>query len=380
MSRRLRKIWMAIHLWLGLTLGLLFALTGLSGSLLVFDHAIDEWLHPDLLLAEGSGVPRPLDEVIASAEEAFPSELARASFIETPRFTGGVWIIWCRSDHGSEFTQVYVDPSTAEVTGRREMGRFFVSWVYEFHDQMLAGETGATIVGLTGLGMVASIGTGIFLWWPLWRNSWRAAFAIRGGRRFNYDLHKSMGIVSAIILLVISFSGVYMVFPGWVKPCVHLVLPQSAPVAGDLQSTPIAGKTPITPGQAAESARQVFADGELKRLHFPDGPTGTYIARIRRAGEVRRSSGNSRVWIEQYSGEIIAVRDWNRSGAADTFFAWQFPLHNGEAFGLVGRWIVFFTGLAPGVLYITGFVLWWRKRQSRKRQLRHADGVEGGRV
>ncbi|MGH7201474.1 MAG: PepSY domain-containing protein, partial [Planctomycetaceae bacterium] len=46
----------------------------------------------------------------------------------------------------------------------------------------------------------------------------------------------------------------------------------------------------------------------------------------------------------------------------------QFPLHNGEAFGLAGRWIVFFSGLTPAVLYVTGVTIWWRRRRSRRRQ------------
>lgn len=379
MSRRLRKFWITTHLWLGLTSGLLFVLTGLSGSLLVFDHAIDEWLHPDMLLTDGSGPQRPLDDVIAAAEEAFPGQLARAQFVEPPRSTGGVWTIWCRSGHDgpARFTQVYVDPYTAEATGRRTWGEYFVSWVYRLHDQMLAGEIGETIVGLTGLAMVVSIGTGICLWWPLWKHSWRAAFAVRGGRRFSYDLHKTLGMISALILLVIAFTGVYLVFPGWVKPFVKIFSSETVPAEGNLHSTPQRGAARIPAGHAAEIAQQVFPDGELKRLQFPSGPEGMYVVRIRRVGEVRRSSGNSRVWIDQYSGAILAVRDWNRSTAADTFFAWQFPLHNGEAFGLMGRWIVFLAGLAPGVLYITGFVLWWRKRQSRKRQLRRDAAIVG---
>jgi PKHD-type hydroxylase len=41
-----RGLWLQIHLWLGLTLGIVGALLGVTGSLLVYDSAIDGWLNP----------------------------------------------------------------------------------------------------------------------------------------------------------------------------------------------------------------------------------------------------------------------------------------------------------------------------------------------
>ena len=39
-ERSLRAFWVQVHLWIGLTLGLLGVLIGVSGSLLVFNHDI----------------------------------------------------------------------------------------------------------------------------------------------------------------------------------------------------------------------------------------------------------------------------------------------------------------------------------------------------
>jgi len=54
----------------------------------------------------------------------------------------------------------------------------------------------------------------------------------------------------------------------------------------------------------------------------------------------------------------------------DTFLAWQFPLHNGEAFGLTGRIAVFVAGIIPALLYISGIFIWWKKRKGRSRATR----------
>lgn len=369
MTKRLRKLWLIVHRWLGLTAGLLFVLIGVTGSLLVFHREIDEWLNPEMLHVAGSGAQRTIEEVIAVAEERHSGQ--PALFVDVPRNDLGVWTVWFpkHSEHASGLTQVYVDPFTADVTGRRVWGEYLMTWLYRLHFKLLGGETGETIVGVTGLVLMISVLSGLFLWWPLWKNSWRAAFAIRRGRRLNYDLHKATGFASAAILLVLAFTGVYMIFPEWIKPCVTVFVPETVSDPDALHSRSQTGLKRIDPDRAVAITRKAFPDAELKRLYLPDRQEDVYIARVRLPGEVRRSSGNTRVWIDQYSGEVLAVHDWNNRNVADAFFAWQFPLHNGEAFGLIGRWIVFIAGMTPAALYVTGVTVWIRRRRTIKKRV-----------
>ena len=58
------------------------------------------------------------------------------------------------------------------------------------------------------------------------------------------------------------------------------------------------------------------------------------------------------------------------SRAGSRFMGWQFPLHNGDALGLAGRWLVFLGGWLPALLFGTGLYLWWRKHQLRRRSRR----------
>jgi uncharacterized iron-regulated membrane protein len=48
---RWRQFWLAWHLYLGLTLGLVFVLAGLTGSLLVFYVELDEFINPELQIS-----------------------------------------------------------------------------------------------------------------------------------------------------------------------------------------------------------------------------------------------------------------------------------------------------------------------------------------
>ncbi|MEX2174794.1 MAG: PepSY-associated TM helix domain-containing protein [Pirellulaceae bacterium] len=363
----LRKLWLQVHRWIGLTAGLLFVLIGLTGTLLVFDHAIDEWLNPRLLLTSESGTPRSLEQILAAAERGYDGPAQQPLSVTAPRVANGVWTVWfsCGTPDNPKFAAVHVDPYTAQVTGQRVWGEYLMTWVYRLHYNLMAGSVGGTIVGIAGIVLFCSVCSGIYLWWPLFRHSWRAGFAIRGGRRFNYDLHKSVGIVSAAILLVVAFTGVYMEFPTWFKPVVALFSPTTeSPL--DLKSAPAAKRVPLTPDEAVAIATRHFPHAVFDHLHPPAGADGTYEVAFRQAHEVQRSYGRTQVFLDQYTGQVVAINNPDDFTAGDIFLAWQYPLHNGEAFGLVGRWIVFFSGLTPALLYGTGFLLWWRRGLARR--------------
>ncbi len=363
---RLRTLWLKAHRWLGLTVGLLLVLIGLTGSVLVFDHAIDEWLNPELLLTDGSGSRQSLQTVIEAAEQ---SQSADAMSVTKPRVENGVWSVWFSTGTKGDpkFTAVYVDPYTAEVKGQRTWGEDLMTWIYRLHFRLVAGWVGGVIVGICGLILMISVATGVYLWWPLWMNSWRAAFAVRGGPRFNYDLHKTVGIVSTVFLFVLAFTGVYMEFPQYVKPLFTVFSEETKHPRG-LKSEVVEEGNALTADEAIAIAQREFPDAIFDHLHPPEGEEGTYEVAFRQEGEVQKSYGRTQVFLDQYTGDILTVRDPRQFTVADTLLAWQFPLHSGEAFGLIGRWLVFFSGLTPAALYATGTLMWWRRHRSRKRK------------
>jgi len=372
-----RKFWLKLHLYLGLFGGGLFVLMSLTGSFLVFYKAIDEWLNPALVTTSGAGPYRPLNEIVAVAQAAAPSE-GWLDGVEWPSDERDVFLAWHKvpTDVAGEFRwfQVAVDPYKATVLSRdREWGGYLVSIIYELHQSLLIEEPGETILGFVALFLLVSISTGLYLWWPR-PGRLRQAFTFTSGRgsviRRHFEWHKLTGFYAAVILAMLAFTGVYLEFGNYVVPIVRLFSPvQEFPKEQAIQSLPIAGAQPLSAEQAAALARQVFSEGDLRYIGMPHDETGIYQVFLRQPDEVRRSSGQSQVWLDQYSGKILRMHDWRQFTGGETFLAWLFPLHNGEAFGLTGRWIVFFTGFIPLVLYVTALRMWWLKRQAHRRQL-----------
>lgn len=368
-SRTLRWFWLKVHLYLGLFAGLVFVLIALTGSVLVFHNAIDEALNPELLTVGRPGVARPLDEIVAAATAASSGDF---SLLMAPRTEQGVFLAYidrpADADGEPSTSVVAVDPQTGEVLGKRPLDGHLTAIIYDLHATLLAGDAGHTVVGIVGLVGLVSIATGIYLWWPRSPHIRRAFIIKRGARGFRlvFDLHGVHGIYASVVLLAVVVSGVYLVFPlsvTWLVNRFAAVEPRPAALA----SIPDANATPLSVGQAVALAKQGFPGATLGFVVPPDGPTDAYRVVLRQPGEVRKTGGSTAVWLDQYSGKVLAMRDPRMFGIGNVIIDWQFPLHNGEAFRLPGRLAVFISGLVPLVLYVTGFILWWTKRKARHR-------------
>lgn len=372
---KLKKFWLKLHLYLGLFGGGLFVLISLTGSFLVFYKAIDEWLNPAQMTTSGSGPYKSLNEVVATAQTAAPPG-GWLDSIEIPSHESDVFLAWYRvpTDKLDQFRwyQATIDPYTGAVLSRdREWGGYLVSFIYELHQSLLLDDPGETIVGFVAIFLLVSISTGLYLWWPRPGRLRQAFTFARSGSaiRRHYDWHKLSGFYSAIILGMLAFTGVYLEFSEYLVPIVRLFSPvQEFPKEEATQSLPVSDARPLSVEEAVALARQVFPEGELRSVGMPHGNMGVYQVSLRQPGEVRESGGQSRVWLDQYSGKVLRVHDWRQFTGGETFLAWLFPLHNGEAFGLIGRWVVFFAGFIPLVLYVTALRMWWLKRQAHRRQ------------
>ena len=370
-----------LHKYAGLIAGLLLALTGVTGSLLVFHDTLDEWLTPQLRTAPAADpastlnwlnspyVPS-LSAVLAAAEAELPGKAARR--LEPSPGPGRPHTVRFNGPEGAPGPlQVSVSPADAEVLAVRQWGAYPTSWVYRLHYTLLAGTTGKYVVGVLGLVLMFFCLSGLYLWWPR-KGRWRRALSVRtdkGPFRLNFDLHKAAGVYITPVLLVAAFSGVSLVFHGPVQALVGTALPLEPVPAPTLEARPDAGPE-LNVDQIVAAGQSAFPEGDLKRIDLPRDPQTPYRLSFNQPGEAWSHHGASRVWVDPRDGAVLATWDPLSVAAGSRFMGWQFPLHNGDALGLAGRWLVFLGGWLPALLFGTGLYLWWRKHQLRRRSRR----------
>ena len=361
----MRRWLFLLHKYAGLTLGLLLSLIGLTGSLLVFDHALDEKLAPQTVDFPPAERTTTYSEIFAAARAAVPGN-PEPTRLMTPRQAGSPFVVRFPKPEGAPGPiEVSVSPTDAKVLAVRGWGTsgYTMSWIYRLHYTLLAGNNGKTVVGCMGLLLMVFCISGIALWWPR-KGRWKRALVIRrDGNRFRlfFDLHKVFGIYFIPVLLLSAFSGVTLVFPQQVDAVVGALLPMEKRPA--LPRSHTDRGTPLGPDAIVALGRDAFPGGELKRIYLPRDNGDTYGLSFRAAGEPWQNHGASFVRLDQYSGAILLQQDVTNIPLGNQVVRWQFPLHNGDALGLFGRWLMLITGLIPGLLFATGTYLWWKKRK-----------------
>ena len=171
----LRRTFLRLHRWIGLLAGALFVLIGLSGGLLAFRKDIDEALNASIMRVEPPAPAslKPLDEILAAAVAAMPPDAKweRLTLPRHARAAATVTYMVDSDDLESDFYELFVDPYTAQVNGRRLLlhgdktfSQPFIAILLAFHTALLLGANNAYLIGFLGILNEFLVLAGPYLW------------------------------------------------------------------------------------------------------------------------------------------------------------------------------------------------------------------------
>lgn len=372
---RFRNLNRQLHLWLGLSLGLLLALLSLTGAALVFYIEIDTALHPVAPVEQANLAPgwqSPVwDAVLATARREYPDPNGTWSFEVNgkpgpipARFYPG------QDHHGhhAEREMVWFSADGRELIRSETWGQYLMSWLYELHMHLLAGETGRLVVGWGGLATLLLLVTGLVTWWP--RGNWRKALSFKSRavplRRLR-DLHKHAGLWSFPLLILLVVTGVLLALPD-VKEQVFTSLTGPTDAVPQPRSAQASGlQIPLT--RALASAHAALPDSQLAFIDVPGEGAAPFRMRVRVPGDPHRRFPGSFIFIDQYSGKVLAVHDIGQGNASTGIAKWIRVIHDGSIAGLGTRLLAVLVGLIPTALLVTGFLFWRQRRSRRQRRI-----------
>ena len=352
----MRKALVQIHLWLGLVVGLLWALQGLTGGALVFHRELDRLSTPTV-----AGPMISMDRIAAVA----PRPVQMIGIAD-----GRGDLLNVQYKDGAHVRQLQVEAATGRIAATRDYepsSPFTGSasrWLYLLHESLLLHDDGETLIGISGLLLFTSLLTGLWIGWPR-RRQWRTAFAWRHWRTTRirlYGWHRMVGLLAGALLVITVPGGIWMIFAADLRPALADAVPHQLPY----KPQPVDQLGPvITPQAALDRARAHFPHAVFVRLTFPTPAAPIYAIRLRQMDEIRAWSGVTSVILDARSGRTLDVYDPLKAPLSNRLADAAFSVHSAEIAGLGGRVLLMIAGLALPALYVTGIWAWLRKRRRK---------------
>lgn len=373
---KFRKLFLKIHLYLGLSVGLLFALVGLTGSLLVFGEEIDRALNPALLTVAPAQEKASISSVENSVKTAFPQE--KILRIRMPRDPEDVYEFWLNSNEG---LRVYLNPYTAEVTGSRVFSQSWRGRLFHLHTQLFSGETGKTVIGISAVFFLLLGATGALLWWRGLRNLKRGlTVKLRAGwKRFNYDLHNALGIFAFLFLSVSAITGIYLVFNQPFEKTIFRLTNTAPRPRAPLSQLPATEQKPLSLEEILARSDKIWSEAETVWIYPPQTPTAAYFIRKKFPAE-SHPSGRSFLYFDQYTGELLERENALEVSRTTKIVNDLYPLHIGRIGGVATKILQVAIGATPLILLVTGFLMYRNRGRKTKGHYSRADkyGAETG--
>ncbi|WP_119460851.1 PepSY-associated TM helix domain-containing protein [Rhodospirillaceae bacterium SYSU D60014] len=369
-----RILFVKLHRYLAFLAGGVIVIIALSGSSLVFKKEIDDGINGRVAMMAASGQSVSLEAMIQTVRAAYPGvRIARIIFPDRPDDAFEFVV----SEADESWLCVSVNPYTGEILNSRPPG--ILEFLRELHSTLLVGRVtgsgldgfitvrgdlgiGQYVVGLFGLSAITLCVTGLYLSSPGRR---KLSDVLKINRRLswkrtNWDLHRVVGIVASLFILVAATSGSVLVFRELVRSAGSTAIVPRSTGPGEMQR--------LSVDHLLQRAEDALPGGRVIEIALPEASEAP-LSVSKTFTDNTHAYGYSTVWLDLRTGAVVEIDDPREKSAGANFLGQTMnAIHTGRVAGLPGRILVLVTGLVPAALFATGMLIWWTKRRVRVQQ------------
>lgn len=349
-----------IHRWTGGLIGLLLALLGLTGALLVWKGA---WIG---LSVGSAGLQDPHDplalaELTRNIAENSAEPVRSVVFADAETAVHTV-----RTDGGGGF---YAGNDGASLAGWQDVWDRPETFLFDLHHHLLIGGTGETITGIAGLVGLGFVITGIILWWQTRKTFKLRLWPARMTRPAIIRQHRDMGVVLAPLLFLTMLTGVVMTL----RPVAEVIL---MPFSSASEMEAASARPEYKAGPVGDAnwpaifrrAHREFPYAVPRIVSMPRAPGDPVTIRMKQPREWH-NNGRTTLWFDGATGELIGKIDALKLPAGSQIDHMAYPVHAAKVGGTVYKISQTLTGLALALLgSLAVWSFWFRRNQPRKRQ------------
>ena len=355
MTSPIRSIALKLHLFLGLTAGVVIATCCLTGAILVFGPEITQAVHPEWYHVEGTGAPVSIPLALDSVHAKVPGqEVLLATFTTDP---DRPWMFFA-----AETGQVLVDPHTGHVIAIAPNRLPFIQKAMEIHRWLLADDVGEAITGAASVMFVLLLIMAIIIWWPRTMGALKARinpFAVfskhGGGKRKLHDLHVALGIWCWPVLFVIALTAVNQAYD-WPGTAIMRVTGARRPAPAP-KSTSDSTAATLPLDSLVALGRAAFPHARTLTVRMPPRPGfAVMIQAVDAADPVDRHSDLA--YLDRSTGAVLRVDRWADLDAGMKIRRMGEWWHTGLAFGVPVRILWLLAVLFGASFPVTGFLMY----------------------
>lgn len=390
--QRVRKLFNDIHLWLGLTSGLIVIAVCFSGTVYVFNTELTERAAPHLYKVNPlPGKERiPADSLIKKIGEAsggtiisvsIPADLKRTYQLNVKK----------KGDDSRGGIGYFVNPYTGEITGtskEKNGTKEFMSTMFSLHRWLLLDkiekpiikgvtnrELGSMITGWATIIFTLGCITGLIIWFPQKIKAWKQGLKIKwnaGWKRVNHDLHNTLAFYALFFLLLMGLTGPQWSFE-WYRNGLQKTLgtyklkdaPKEKPIKSTLPENELSTSGLSIADYIKETDKVLSYEGNYT-ITLPADSVATASISKTKLGFFA-PAGADRLTIDQYSGKLLKKDIFKEKPFNERVAGSIKAIHVGNVYGTFTKIIYFLACLIATSLPVTGTMIWLNKMKKKRK-------------
>jgi len=361
-----KKVWFKIHLYLGLTAGLVLFVIGLTGAILSFQTEILNLVNKKSLTVEVPNTPRlTVTQILASFQEDFPkSKINGITFSKAENSSVVINVAGGKGRAARRGINYYVNPYTAEVLPDFK-GMAFFKFVENIHRRLAMGDVGTQIVGASTLMLFVLIFSGVYIYWKKIKKSFFKSLTFSfssKGRPFLASLHSSLGMWVIPIYFVSSITGLYWSY-SWFNQGLYSIAGVEKPVRmkrGGNQGKNAKVATQDQIQNVVDIFNQNVKEYENANFRF-NGAKGVYTINYLDESSQHDRARNT-IKINEKKASVVEDIKFADQPLMEKLLKSNYALHTGDYFGITGKIVMFIGALCMMLFFITGIMMYLKRR------------------
>jgi uncharacterized iron-regulated membrane protein len=339
-----------LHRWTGGLIGLLLAIMGLTGALLVHEDAFLRATVPhaaDVQRQDAATLAAMATKVFAAHDRP------RSIVLATQRL--GLNKLAYKGEHAA-----YADQDGTIVQSWTSNWARPEVWLFDLHHHLFNGDAGEIVGGVAGLAGLGFVITGLILWWPTRRMFHLRLWPRMLKRAAIVHHHRDLGVLIAPLLILSLTTGAAMNLK-WFSQALRA--PFSPPAAMEKASAP----PKIKGGKLAKdldwtevigAAQARYPGAEVRTIGLPAKAGSLIQIRLRQRSEWL-PNGRTMAWFDSATGKMVATRDALALPLGSRIANADYPLHAAKVGGLAYRLVMTVSGLTLSLLGTLTVVTFW---------------------